>query len=619
MLKKTLGPALCGALLLALAGCSGDKDLEKPVEAPEIANSIDVQEIWSHSLGSSDSAEFYSRLAPAVSGGTVFAAGRDGDVYAMDLASGDTRWSVDLSDEEENDDRRSARLSGGVAASPLKAAVGSENGWIYVMNAADGKLSWKQYVGAEVVSVPAFSQDGARLFVLDSRGLVTAYDSATGAQLWQGGDSSGTLRLRSQPRPVAVGNKALLLGTRSGKVLILSQSDGGLLNSVTVGTPAGSNDLERVADVAGTPLLLGSELYTSAYNSGFVWYSFNDRAVVNRLGYHSSRDLAFDGSRFVIVGDDGHISCISRQDGHELWQNAQLTNRNVSSPAIYGEYAVVGDMEGYVYFLDLGTGRIVFMDSTDDSPVTAAPLVTANGVLVQTSGSDLYLFRHAQSAASSKLAEANAELASAGAGVNFAADGYDVSGGDILINGKSIKDYTLYSYRNKFGTVFQDFQLYAANIAENVLTDEYSESDQPRVLEALKSSGFEERLSSLKDGIHTPLTKEFDQSGINLSGGEAQKVAISRVFAKDCEIVILDEPSSALDPMTEYELNNTLMTALEKTVIIISHRLSTTRMADVIYMLENGKIIEQGSHDELMQTGGKYAEMFLKQAEKYNF
>ena len=196
---------------------------------------------------------------------------------------------------------------------------------------------------------------------------------------------------------------------------------------------------------------------------------------------------------------------------------------------------------------------------------------------------------------------------------------YDVSGGDILINGKSIKDYTLYSYRNKFGTVFQDFQLYAADIAENVLTDEYSEGDQPRVLEALKNSGFEERLSSLNEGIHTPLTKEFDQSGINLSGGEAQKVAISRVFAKDCEIVILDEPSSALDPMTEYELNNTLMTALDKTVIIISHRLSTTRMADIIYMLENGEIIEQGSHNELMQTGGKYAEMFLKQAEKYNF
>ena len=196
---------------------------------------------------------------------------------------------------------------------------------------------------------------------------------------------------------------------------------------------------------------------------------------------------------------------------------------------------------------------------------------------------------------------------------------YDVSGGDIFINGKSIKDYTLCSYRNKFGTVFQDFQLYAADIAENVLTDEYSEGDQPRVLEALKNSGFEERLSSLKEGIHTPLTKEFDQNGINLSGGEAQKVAISRVFAKDCEIVILDEPSSALDPMTEYELNNTLMTALDKTVIIISHRLSTTRMADVIYMLENGEIIEQGSHDELMQTGDKYAEMFLKQAEKYNF
>jgi len=106
---------------------------------------------------------------------------------------------------------------------------------------------------------------------------------------------------------------------------------------------------------------------------------------------------------------------------------------------------------------------------------------------------------------------------------------------------------------------------------------------------------------------------------VNLSGGEAQKIAIARVFAKPCDIVILDEPSSALDPISEYELNQTIMSAaLDKTVIFISHRLSTTRMADVIYMLENGEIIEQGSHDELMTLNGKYAAMFRMQAEKYN-
>lgn len=195
---------------------------------------------------------------------------------------------------------------------------------------------------------------------------------------------------------------------------------------------------------------------------------------------------------------------------------------------------------------------------------------------------------------------------------------YDASAGDILINGQKIQNFTLESYRNKFGTVFQDFQIYAADIAENVLSDEYKDTDKNRVLSALAYSKFDDKLSSLPNGIHTTLTKEFDENGTNLSGGEAQKIAIARIFAKPCEIVILDEPSSALDPISEYELNKTLMTAFDKTVIIISHRLSTTRMADMIYMLEEGQIIEQGSHDELMCLNGKYAEMFKKQSEKYN-
>ena len=195
---------------------------------------------------------------------------------------------------------------------------------------------------------------------------------------------------------------------------------------------------------------------------------------------------------------------------------------------------------------------------------------------------------------------------------------YDASAGDILINGQKIQNFTLESYRNKFGTVFQDFQIYAADIAENVLSDEYKDTDKNRVLSALADSKFDDKLSSLPNGIHTTLTKEFDENGTNLSGGEAQKIAIARIFAKPCEIVILDEPSSALDPISEYELNKTLMTAFDKTVIIISHRLSTTRMADMIYMLENGQIIEQGSHNELMSLNGKYANMFKKQAEKYN-
>ena len=127
------------------------------------------------------------------------------------------------------------------------------------------------------------------------------------------------------------------------------------------------------------------------------------------------------------------------------------------------------------------------------------------------------------------------------------------------------------------------------------------------------------KLSELEGGIDTPLTREFDKKGTNLSGGEGQKVAIARVFARDYELIIMDEPSSALDPIAEYELSNSILEyAADKTVIFISHRLSTTRMADRIYMFDSGRLVEVGSHDELMEKNGKYAEMFRLQAEKYN-
>ena len=139
------------------------------------------------------------------------------------------------------------------------------------------------------------------------------------------------------------------------------------------------------------------------------------------------------------------------------------------------------------------------------------------------------------------------------------------------------------------------------------------------VLNALKKSTFDEKLESLEKSIDTELTREFYKDGTNLSGGEEQKIAIARVFAKPCELLIMDEPSSALDPISEYKLNHSISeSAADKTVIFISHRLSTTRHADRIYMFESGKVIESGTHDELVaNTGGKYYEIWHAQAQYY--
>ena len=195
---------------------------------------------------------------------------------------------------------------------------------------------------------------------------------------------------------------------------------------------------------------------------------------------------------------------------------------------------------------------------------------------------------------------------------------YDVSEGEILYNGYNIKEYDLELLRKKIGAEFQDYRIFSATVAENVLADLYTDDKEELVIKSLESSTFGDRLKTLEKGIHTQLTREFYQDGTDISGGEAQKVAIARVFAHDNELIIMDEPSSALDPMAEYELNKSISeNAKGKTAIFISHRLSTTRHSDRIYMFEDGVLTESGSHEELMKNNKNYAKMFNIQAEKY--
>ncbi len=190
---------------------------------------------------------------------------------------------------------------------------------------------------------------------------------------------------------------------------------------------------------------------------------------------------------------------------------------------------------------------------------------------------------------------------------------YDATEGEILIDGEDIRKVTADSHRDRFAAVFQDFQIFSCSLGENVALD--VDPDENRVRDALKHSGFSKEL---KNGINSELLREFDDEGVMLSGGEAQKTAIARAFYKDCPYVILDEPSANLDPVAEYNLNQAMIEAADnKTVIFISHRLSTTVNADKIYVMENGRIIESGNHAELMALNGTYAYMFNLQAEKY--
>ena len=191
---------------------------------------------------------------------------------------------------------------------------------------------------------------------------------------------------------------------------------------------------------------------------------------------------------------------------------------------------------------------------------------------------------------------------------------YENYDGDIKIDGESISACNVKQYREQFSVVLQDFQQYPCTIAENILMDTV-EAIEPE--EFLKAVDLKLNLSK-DDLISKPLTSEFNTEGLTLSKGQYQKIAIARIFASNKNFIILDEPTSSLDPISEYKVFNHLLEHFnEKTIIIISHRLTATKNADKIYLVDDGKIIENGSHGQLMQLGGKYAEMYTLQAEKY--
>ncbi len=197
---------------------------------------------------------------------------------------------------------------------------------------------------------------------------------------------------------------------------------------------------------------------------------------------------------------------------------------------------------------------------------------------------------------------------------------YDPTQGEILLNGRNIKEYNLQKYRSLFATAFQDNRMFSMSVADNVtLGEDIPEDKRERiVVDALKLSGVYDKVMELPKGINTTLTREFDDEGAVLSGGEFQKIVVSRAFARQCPIKVFDEPSSALDPIAEYKLfDNILKVCRQNTLLFISHRLSSVQNADHVFLLENGQVREEGTHRELMKKKGIYADMYQKQAENY--
>ncbi len=195
---------------------------------------------------------------------------------------------------------------------------------------------------------------------------------------------------------------------------------------------------------------------------------------------------------------------------------------------------------------------------------------------------------------------------------------YEPDEGQILINGRDIRQLDYGAYQGILSVVFQDYKLFSFSVRENILFDEDGADRDQEILQKAEYLGADHMLKDLPRGLDTLLFKDYDAEGVNLSGGEGQKVAILRALFRDSEIMILDEPTAALDPDAEKKIYESFRTfSKDKTAVYISHRLASARYCDMILVFKDGRLCEQGDHESLMALGGEYKRLYQIQAEYY--
>ena len=365
--------AAAAAAALALAGCGSSSGGPTPAELVDIANPKEVRELWSAGTGSAGAFVF----SPALAGDALYVAGRDGGVARLDSASGREVWRVSTD----------AALSGGVGASARTVVVASEEGEVIALEAGSGKPRWRGRVSSEVLAAPTVGEGLVLVRSIDNR--IFAFGEEDGKRRWVYQRAPGSLILRA-PAGVSILGDSAFAGFSGGKLVAVSLANGAQRWETTVALPKGANELERIADVVGTPALLGREVCAAAYQGRVACYEAASGKQLWARDLSSVTGVSVD-ARYAFVADErGTVHAFDRSNGATVWKQEKLANRQLSQPLPVGATVAVGDFEGQVHFLSRDSGEFVARYPTG-STVRAAPVaLSPSGLVVQTLDGGLY-------------------------------------------------------------------------------------------------------------------------------------------------------------------------------------------------------------------------------------
>ena len=366
---RAIKPSLTAlALAILLAACAArEAPGPEPTPATEDGRQITVEQRWSTGIG--EAADDAHRLQPAMAGGHLVMAAGNGRVVAMDPATGDERWAVNLN----------APIAGGPGADDELIAVGTSDGEVIALSAADGEVQWQARVSSEVLAPPAVGQ--GHVVVRSADGRVFALDADSGDRRWLFSRSVPALSLRGHSSPVLVRN-GVVAGFDNGRLSALSLDSGEPAWEATVAAPQGRTDLERMVDVDADPLVHRGELFAGAYQGRVVGINLADGEIAWARGISSLGGLAVDQDKLYATDEQGRIWALDRSNGASVWRADDLEGSRLGSPAVHGEYLVVGSADGQVHWFHRNDGRLVARYRLGNAPIVARPIVEADRVIV---------------------------------------------------------------------------------------------------------------------------------------------------------------------------------------------------------------------------------------------
>lgn len=387
-LRKLLVPGLISLTLLS--GCSlfsGEEDVVKKSPLPTVENQFEPEKAWSTSVGNGIG-DFYSNLHPAWQDSNVYAADRRGTVKALNADDGKEIWSVDLSEKTGFLSRnRSAQLSGGVTVSGAHVYIGSERAQVYALNTSDGSIAWQSKAAGEVLSRPVVS-DGLVL-VHTSNGQLQAMNEADGAVAWTVNLDMPALSLRGESAP-AVAFGAAIVGGDNGRVSAVLMKQGQLIWQQRISQATGATEIDRLSDVDTTPVIVNGVVYALAYNGNMTALDLRSGQIMWKRELGSVNDFIVDANRIFLVDQSDRVIALNAEGGVTLWTQSDLLHRNLTTPALYNGYLVVGDSEGYMHWINTDDGRFVAQQKVDGSGFQTEPVVASDKLLIQAKDGTLY-------------------------------------------------------------------------------------------------------------------------------------------------------------------------------------------------------------------------------------